>query len=158
MARRERVTEKRIDGVGWTKDLDDDSENLAPAVLLPKPMDWEDPTRPSEPREAPAPGAVPWGRLRALPRLASLRRPEDAGMPLIVGTPMRRDSNGELQQHIAAWYFEEWVAKAIRLSLRAYSDHEELRKIGEEVEQILADWADAAKVAWCRIDEMRPPR
>ncbi len=156
MARLERVTEKRIDVVGWTEDLGDDFENLAPAVLLPKPMDWEYPTSARELLDALATRGVPWERLLALLRLGSLRRPEDVGMPLIVGTPMRRDSNGELQQHIAAWYFEEWVAKAIRLSLSAYSDHEELRKIGEEVEQILADWADDAKVAWCRIDEMRP--
>jgi predicted acylesterase/phospholipase RssA/proteasome lid subunit RPN8/RPN11 len=156
MAGLERVTEKRIDVVGWTKDLDDDSENLAPAVFLPKPMDWEYPTSARELLDALAVRGVPWERLLALLQLGSVRRPEDAGMPLIVGTPMRRSANGELQQHIAAWYFEEWVAKAIRLSLSAYSDHEELRKIGEEVEQILADWADAAKVAWCRIDEMRP--
>ncbi len=156
MARLERFTERRIDVVGWTEDLDDDFENLAPVVLLPKPMDWEYPTSARDLLDALTARGVPWERLLALLRLGSLRRPEDAGMPLIVGTPMRRDSNGELQQHLAAWYFEEWVAKAIRLSLRAYSDHEELRKIGEEVEQILADWADAAKVSWCRIDEMRP--
>jgi len=156
MAQLERVTENRVDVVGWTEDLDDDFENLAPALLLPEPMDWEYPTSARELLDALAARGVPWQRLLALLRLGSLRRPEDAGMPLIVGTPMRRGADGELQQHIAAWYFEDWVAKAIRLSLRAYSDDEELRKIGGEVEQILADWADAAKVAWCRIDEMRP--
>jgi integrative and conjugative element protein (TIGR02256 family) len=156
MAQLERISENRIDVVGWTEDLDDDFENLAPALLLPKPMDWEYPTSARELLDALAARGVPWERLLALLRLGSLRRPEGAGMPLIVGTPMRRGADGELKQHIAAWYFEEWVAKAIRLSLRAYSDDEELRKIGDEVEQILADWADAAEVAWCRIDEVRP--
>jgi integrative and conjugative element protein (TIGR02256 family) len=156
MAKLKRVTESRIDVVGWTEDLADDSENLAPALLLPKPMDWEYPTSARELLDALAARGIPWKRLLTLLRLGSLSRPEDAGMPLIVGTPMRRSADGQLQQHIAAWYFEEWAAKAIRLSLKAYSDDETLQKIGEEVEQIMADWANAAEVAWCRVDEMRP--
>jgi len=155
MARLNRISEERIDVVGWTEELTG-TEELSPALLLPTPMDWEYPTTTQELLEVLAARGVPWDRLLALLRLGSLRRPKESGMPLIVGTPMRRSAEGEVKQHLTAWYLPPVIADAIRASLSAYSDHIRLKELGEELEEIIAGWTENASIAWCWIDEMRP--
>jgi predicted acylesterase/phospholipase RssA/molybdopterin/thiamine biosynthesis adenylyltransferase/proteasome lid subunit RPN8/RPN11 len=156
LARIRRVSPGRLDVIGWTDDLAGDSHDVAPAVLLPTPMDWEYPTSVRGLLDALAERGVSWRLLLALLRLGALRRPKEAGMPLVVGTPMRRLAGGEPKQHLVAWYLSEVIAEGLRLSLNALSEQERLREIGAEVEQIITDWADKASVAWCRIDELRP--
>lgn len=155
MARLNRISEERIDVVGWTEELTG-TEDLAPALLLPTPLDWEYPTTTRELLDVLATRGVPWDRLLALLRLGSLRRPKESGMPLIVGTPMRRGAEGEVKQHLTAWYLPPVIADAIHASLSVYSDHAKLKEIGGELEEIIAGWAEDASVAWCWIDEMRP--
>jgi predicted acylesterase/phospholipase RssA/proteasome lid subunit RPN8/RPN11 len=156
MARVTRVSEERIDLVGWTPDILEASGELAPAVLLSRPIDWEYPGSARALLEALAERGVGWERLFALLRIGSLSRPKGSGMPLIVGSPMRRGAQGEDRQHVAAWYFSPTISDGIRYSLDALSKDEERRKLGEELEEILAGWADVATVAWCSVDELRP--
>lgn len=156
LARIRRISANRLDVAGWTEDLSGDSHDVAPAVLLPAPLDWEYPTTVRGLLDALAERGVSWRLLLALLRLGSLRRPKDAGMPLIVGTPMRRLAGGGLKQHLVAWYLSDVIAQGLRLSLDALSEDQRLRAIGAEVEQIITDWADNARVAWCPINELRP--
>jgi hypothetical protein len=156
LAQLRRLGPHRLDLVGWTEDLSGASDDVAPAVLLPTPMDWEYPTTVRGLLDALAARGVRWRLLLALLRLGSLRRPKDAGMPLIVGTPMRRLASGATKQHLAAWYLSDVIAEGLRLSLSALSEDPRLREIGEDVERIISDWADAAPVSWCRINELRP--
>jgi integrative and conjugative element protein (TIGR02256 family) len=155
MARLNRISEERVDVLGWTENLSG-SEDLSPALLLPTPMDWEYPTTIQELLGVLAARGIPWDRLLALLRRGSLRRPKESGMPLIVGTPMRRGADGEVRQHLTAWYLPPVIADGIRASLAVYSDDAKLKEIGEKLEEIIAGWAEDASVAWCWIDEMRP--
>lgn len=150
------VSDRRLDVVGWTADLKDEGERLVPAVLLPTPIDWEYPRDARALMEALADRGVGWGFLLALLRLGSMSWPEDSGMPLIVGSPMRRGPDGAPRQHIAAWYFDSLLTWAIRASLGAVSEDEARKKKGEKLEALLAEWADEASVAWCPVDETRP--
>jgi predicted acylesterase/phospholipase RssA len=156
MARTRQVSDLRMDVVGWTADLSEDGERLVPTVLLPTPIDWEYPEDARALLEALADRGVRWGFLLALLRLGSVSWPEGSGMPLIVGSPMRRGGDGARRQHIAAWYFKPRITWAIRASLAALSEDETRKKKGEELEEILTEWADNASVAWCRVDEVRP--
>lgn len=151
-----RISAGRLDVIGWTDELSGDSHDVAPAVLLPTPMDWEYPTTVRGLLDALAARGVGWRWLLALLRLAALRRPENAGMPLIVGTPMRRLAGQDRTQHLVAWYLSDVIAQGLRLSLMALSEDERLREIGSNVEQIITDWAENASVAWCPINELRP--
>ena len=155
MARLNRISEERIDVVGWTEELTG-TEDLSPALLLPTPMDWEYPTTIRELLDVLAARGIPWDRLLMLLRLGSLRRPDESGMPLIVGTPMRRGAEGEVKQHLTAWYLPPVIADAISASLSVYSDNAKLKEIGGKLEEIVAGWTEDASVAWCWIDEMRP--
>ena len=146
----------RLDLVGWTDDLSGDSHDVAPVVLLPTPMDWEYPTTVRGLLDALAERGVGWRLLLALLRLGALRRPKEAGMPLVVGTPMRRLPGGKPKQHLVAWYLSNVIAEGLRLSLSALSEDERLREIGTELEQIITSWAANASVAWCPVNEMRP--
>lgn len=156
LAKLHRENQHRIDLVGWTDDLSGDSDDVAPAVLLPTPMDWEYPTTVRGLLDALAARGVGWRLLLAMLRIGSLRRPKEAGMPLIVGTPMRRLASGETKQHLAAWYLSDTIANGLRLSISALSEDQQRREIGEEVERIITEWADNATVSWCRINELRP--
>jgi integrative and conjugative element protein (TIGR02256 family) len=154
-----RVSEDRIDLIGWSAemvDAVDSSVQMAPALLLPQAIDWEYPETARALLEALAERGVSWEELFALLRIGSLSAPEDAGMPLIVGSPMRRGADGEPRQHIAAWYFGETITTAIRNSLEAIFGEGRIKEIGKELEEILAGWAEVARVAWCSVDELRP--
>jgi len=155
-ARLGHVSDRRLDVVDWTADLRDEGERLVPSVLLPTPIDWEYPRDARALMEALADRGVGWGFLLALLRLGAMSWPEDSGMPLIVGSPMRRGADGAPRQHIAAWYFEPLITWAIRASLGAVSEDETRAKKGEELEKLLAEWADDASVTWCPVDEARP--
>lgn len=156
LSRIRRIGARRVDVIDWTEDIAGDSGDIAPAVLLTEPMDWEYPTTVRGLLDALAARGVSWQLLLALLRLTALRRPKDAGVPLIVGTPMRRLAGQEPKQHLVAWYLSDVIADGLRLSLNALSEDERLREIGTNVEQIITDWADHASVAWCPINELRP--
>ena len=82
---------------------------------------------------------------------------DEKGLFIVVGTPMRgiRGSDN-LKQHLTAWYIQPIIAKAFRLSIKAYSEDLKLRKIGEDVERIIMDWAKQTEVEWCNVREDRP--
>jgi hypothetical protein len=62
----------------------------------------------------------------------------------------------ERHQHLAAWRIEPWLADGLRLLVNQFRDNEELRKIGDDVERIVLDWAADATIAWCAVREARP--
>lgn len=155
MAHVKRFSEERIDLLGWRSGLGEVDEELVPAVLLPTPIDWEYPETARALLEALAQRGVGWETLLRLLRLGALSWPKGTGMPLIVGSPMRRGAEGEPKQHIAAWYFDPTTTDRIRLSLASFLDDEKLKKIGEVFEEYLAEWAEGAKIAWCWVDEVR---
>lgn len=147
---------RRMDLVGWTEELGGDSKDVAPALLMPTPMDWEYPRTVRELLDALATRGVPWQPLLALLRLGSVRRPKDAGMPLIIGTPMRRVAEGPPQQHLGAWYLSETLAEGLRLSILKLSEDAREREMGGELERLILAWADDASAAWCHVEELRP--
>ncbi len=156
LARLKRVGSDRLDLVGWTDDLMADGDDLAPAVLLPTAMDWQYPSRVRDLIDALVDRGVSAGLLMSLLRLGSLTRPSDAGMPLIVGTPLRRLADGDPKQHLAAWYLSDVVAEGLRHSLNVHSQDPQRRELGEQITQIIAEWAAEASLSWCPIRELRP--
>ena len=69
---------------------------------------------------------------------------------------MRGVRGGDLRQHLTAWRLDPGFARGVRLIANKYKDDDALRKLGEDVETILMDWAATANVSWCRVLEDRP--
>jgi integrative and conjugative element protein (TIGR02256 family) len=87
--------------------------------------------------------------------IAALRNEKGAPLYAVVGAPMRGLSGGDRKQHLAAWRLEPWTADALRIMSAQFSEHGELREIGDKAEAILLEWANTAPVAWAWVREAR---
>lgn len=151
------VSDHRADIVGWSPLLSPDTPtDVAAAVLLPTSMPFEYPRHVGDLIAQLEDRGISRSKLLLTLQSAVICNPEDAGLYVIVGAPMRGVRGGEPRQHLAAWLIEGWLAKGVRLSLRQYSEHEKLREIGREVEEIIWQWAAKAEVSWCQVREERP--
>jgi len=150
--------ESRVDIIGWSKiDTLDLPKSISPAILLCKPLPWEMPDKMADLIKELDAHCVPRNLLLPLLGLAALNNEKDAPLYVIIGTPMRGISGStSLIQHIMAFYIEPVFAKVLRLALEKYSDREEIRKIGKEVEDIIINWTEKTNLEWCTILESRP--
>lgn len=157
LARLSVVSDRRLDIVGWLPAF---GQEVVPpvgaAVLLASTMPWEFPRSVRELVTHLEALGVERGRLLFALQVAVIRNPEDAPLYVVIGAPMRGIRGGELRQHLSVWFIEPMMAKALRLAVEKYSQHERLQEIGAEVEAIIWDWAERVKVSWCNVREDRP--
>jgi integrative and conjugative element protein (TIGR02256 family) len=147
----------RVDVTGWSPFLESDTPpSVAAAILVAAPFPFEFPTRVSDLINLLVAAGVERDRLITCLQWAVLHNEEDAPLYVLIGTPMRGIRGGALKQHLAAWYISDVIAKGLRLALRKYSNHPELREIGEQVEGIILEWAAQAAAGWCVVREDRP--
>lgn len=159
-ARLNEVYPKRVDITSWTNIAEDiDKENnevLAAVYLLSEQMPFEYPSKLGQLFSVLEQRGISRNSLLLVMRLAVLNNSEDLPLYVILGTPMRGIKGvHRLQQHLTAWYLNPVWVRGVRLSIKRYSEDKELKKLGEEVEDILIDWAEKADVEWCRILEDR---
>jgi integrative and conjugative element protein (TIGR02256 family) len=147
----------RVDVTGWSPFLDPDTPQcVAAAVLISTPFPFEFPRRVTDLISLLVGAGVERDRLITCLQWAVLNNEDDAPLYVLIGTPMRGIRGGALKQHLAAWHINEVIAKGLRLALKKYSDHPELREIGEQVERIILEWAEQAEAGWCVVREDRP--
>jgi integrative and conjugative element protein (TIGR02256 family) len=150
------VSDHRVDVIGWS-DLFSKThpDAAAAAILLAEPMPFEFPGTVAELLEELERRGVSRRELLLTLELGVLHNADDAPLYVIVGTPMRGTQGADRHQHLSAWYLEPWVAKGLRIATERYSNHEELRDIGERAEQIIWEWATQAEMSWCMVREQR---
>lgn len=151
----DKVSTSRIDLVGWQPELTSWLEGAAPAILLPSTLDFEYPRTVAELLVALAERGVPRERALAVLKLAALGLKQDEPLLVVIGTAMRGLA-ADRRQHLAAWYVEPLIAWGLGHSLQTAADDPELRASAERVEEIMGEWADTAKIHWCRVREDRP--
>ncbi|MEW6533989.1 MAG: patatin-like phospholipase family protein [Candidatus Auribacterota bacterium] len=130
--------------------------NVGATILIPGQMPFEYPETVSNLFIELMAHRIPKEHLMTLFSLAASNNNEDSPLYVIIGTAMRGVSGSEkLKQHLACWYIEPTIANGIRLALNKFSDNFKLREIGDKVEKIIFDWANSAKLEWCKILENR---
>ena len=88
--------------------------------------------------------------------LAARRNEDNTPLYVIVGSPMRGVSGSDQRaQHLAAWRVAPSFANGLRMILLQFVDDEALRKIGQDVENIMLEWAQTAIVDWALVREAR---
>ncbi len=147
----------RVDIVGWSPFLDSATpQTVAAAILLPEPFPFEFPTSVGDLIEAFANRGVSRERLFLTLQWAVIHNDENAPLYVVIGTPMRGTSGGELQQHLTSWYIDPVFAWGLKAAFDKHAEDEQTRTYGEKIEKILLDWASVAKTAWCATREDRP--
>ena len=143
----------RTEIVGWKKqDPGAFAECFAPAVLLHEPFPFEYPGTVKALLQELETHGVDWSGF--LVRLCAHSEKVQAGVPLVVvlGTPMRRVGAGtRALQHLAVWEVSGDDTERLRQVLAASE-----RDARREAIVAVLEWADAARVSWCRISEDRP--
>ena len=152
------VSESRVDIVGWSEWGTVAPPDAAAAVLLVEPLSFEFPSAVRALIDALSTRGVPLRRLLTVMMIAAVRNNDDQPVHVVVGAAMRGvRGSAALRQHLAVWSIDPIIAKALRLAVRAYLiDEEAGREIGDEVVGVILDWAEGAKVDWCRVMEERP--
>ncbi len=156
----DRVHPKRVDITSWINISENfkkiNSEFVAAVYLLSEQMPFEYPEKLGQLFSVLEQRGIPRDVLLEVMRLAVLNNQEESPLYVVLGTPMRGiQGEQQLQQHLTAWYLEPVWVKALRLSLEKYSQHEKIKKIGEEVEAMILDWAKDTDIKWCRVLEDR---
>lgn len=150
------ISETCLEITNWIEDIDGNDGVIAAAILLPGKMPFEFPTNVSILFNELFRNGVSKERLLAVMQLSVLKSPADSPLYVILGTAMRGVSgSSNLLQHLTAWYIHPTMVTALRLSIEKYSDHEKLQEIGKKAEDIFFEWANTAKVEWCRVLENR---
>jgi integrative and conjugative element protein (TIGR02256 family) len=152
------VSPKRVDIIGWSAlDATDMSGEMAAAILLDQPMPFEFPTTiRGLLDELETRGVSRELTLLAL-QLAASRNEEDHPLYVVIGTPMRGVRGGQtMLQHLAVWHIEPLFAWGLKKSLDRFSADDARRETGQKLDQLVREWAEAAKVGWCDVLENRP--
>jgi integrative and conjugative element protein (TIGR02256 family) len=150
-------SDRRVDIIGWADSFPKDPVGTAAAVfLLSESMPWEFPQRMGDLLRLLSDRGISRDLLLRVLLGAAWQIKEGEPLYVLIGTPMRGIRGGELRQHLTAWRLDPTFASGVRLMAQKYSSDEGHRKIGEEVEDILMDWADKAEVSWCEVLEDRP--
>jgi integrative and conjugative element protein (TIGR02256 family) len=157
LARLNVVSDRRVDVVGWSELFSGDGSGpAAAAILLPAAMPFEYPKTIAGLLDELERRGVPRQLLLLTLQAAVVQNEDGSPLYVLVGAPMRGVQGAESRrQHLSAWYIDSVIAHGLRLAIRKYSEHEALREIGAEVEQIIWDWAAAAEVTWCVVREQR---
>jgi predicted acylesterase/phospholipase RssA len=150
-----KVSESRLDLIGWHESVTSWLEGAAPAILLPSTLDFEYPLTVAALLDALAMRGVPREQALAILKLAALALEEDQPLIVVIGTAMRGTA-ADRRQHLAAWYVEPVFAWGLAHSLKTNVADPELRDSAERVEEIMTKWAASAKIHWCPVREDRP--
>jgi predicted acylesterase/phospholipase RssA len=151
----EKHSSTRIDLVAWRPEITSWLDGAAPAILLPGTLDFEYPRTVGALLRALAERGVPRDRVFAILKLAALGLKEDEPLIFVLGTAMRGTAT-DRRQHLAVWYLEPIIAWGLGHSLQTAAEDPDVRASAERVEQIIADWAEDAKMHWCPVREDRP--
>ena len=151
-------TDDRLDVIGW-HELEEISPAgpVSAAILLPQPASYEFPDKVTDLLELlQGQGISRTDLVRVLGIAASING-KDTQLLVLIGTPTRGiQGSEELRQNLVAWLLEPAVANGLRLAINQFSPDERLQEIGLECERIVLNWAESAKVNWCRLREARP--
>ena len=148
-------SDKRIEITDWSRLGEAWPAEGAPAFLLSKPISWEYPRHVRDLLEALEQQGIERRAFLSLLSLGALHCAEGRPMYVVIGTPMRGEGD-ERRQHLAVWELNSVLVDGFRLLVEKHSDNPELRRIGDDVEQILLDWAEGAALEWCPVYEDRP--
>ena len=151
----DKISQTRIDLVGWHSDLTSWVDGAAPAILLPGTLDFEYPRTVAALLDALADRGVSRARSFAILKLAALGLREDEPLIVLVGTAMRGTA-ADRRQHLAAWYVTPIIAWGLGHALHSASGDADLRASAERIDEIIQDWAAHATIDWCRVREDRP--
>jgi predicted acylesterase/phospholipase RssA len=153
-ARMEVYGASRVDLVGW--DALPGSGAAALAILLPQPFAWEYPTRMADLFAALERQGLVLDPIRRLLAFASHSRPAGEPLHVVLGTPMRRGTDGVTRQHLAVWELEPKIADMLRSTVPRPSDTDETAELRDELHEALGQWMELATLRWCSVAEDRP--
>lgn len=151
----DRVSDSRIDLIGWQPSFTSWLKGAAPAILLPSTLDFEYPRTIAALLAALAERDVSREQALAVMKVAALGLEEDQPLIVVIGTAMRGRAD-DRRQHLAAWYVEPLYAWGLAHSLQTNAADPELRGSAERIDEIITSWAAGAKIEWCPIREDRP--
>lgn len=151
-----KITDSRVDVLGWTENEDEISDKVGVAVLLSEPMPFEFPLKISTLLSELTARGVDEYRLLLHLLLAALSNGPNEPVYFFVGTPSRGISGStERQQHLTCWYIgPEKVAELI-MQYREYGS-EKLDQLSEDAADCVRTWAGETPVRWCIVKEDRP--
>ena len=150
-----RERDNRTEIIGWKKPGEKCLAQVAPAILLHKPLPFEYPKTVNSLLKELESHGIEYASFISL--LVSYAQFKSAGTSLniILGTPMRRISpDGPALQHLAVWEISVKDANKLReLNIAT--------KVGNKVQRDTAvkaviKWSILAEVGWCMVREMRP--
>jgi predicted acylesterase/phospholipase RssA len=150
-----KISESRLDLIGWHESVTSWLEGAAPAILLPSTLDFEYPSTIAALLDALSVRGVPRERALTILKLAALGLEEDQPLVVVIGTAMRGTA-ADRRQHLAAWYVEPLFAWGLAHSLKTNAADPALRDSAERMETIMTEWAASAKIHWCPVREDRP--
>lgn len=151
----DKVSDSRIDLIGWQPSITSWLQGAAPAILLPSTLDFEYPRTIAALLDALADRGVPREQALAVMKVAALGIKKDEPLIVVIGTAMRGRAD-DRRQHLAAWYVEPLYAWGLAHSLQTNAADPELRDSAEAVDEIMTSWAAGAKIEWCPVREDRP--
>ncbi|MDP9347187.1 MAG: ThiF family adenylyltransferase [Actinomycetota bacterium] len=151
----DKVSDARIDLIGWQSTITSWLDGAAPAILLPSTLDFEYPRTITALLDALAGRGVPREQALTVIKLAALGLEKDQPLIVVIGTAMRGTAE-DRRQHLAAWYIEPLYAWGLAHSLQTNAADPELRDSAERVNEIMIAWAANAKIHWCPVREDRP--
>jgi integrative and conjugative element protein (TIGR02256 family) len=158
-ARLERITDTRLDVVGWmTFDeviaADYKALTLFPAFLSTGTMPHQFPKKAVEIIDHFTRLGLPRDRVLGILRCGGLVTPADKDFCLIFGCAMRGPVDAR-RQHLTAWYFDATTAKAFRIAVASEGDDARLTEIRDEMRKAIDDWLGETSAIWCPIMENR---
>jgi predicted acylesterase/phospholipase RssA len=152
----------RYDLVEWVAARDGDGQPQLPptqaaaSILLPSAMDWEYPRWVVALLVALIERGVSYSDLMFHLQLSALGVEPGEPLLVVVGSAMRGIGGGEARQHLTAWRIPADTVTRLRIALAQYLDGDRLRRLGEEAEDEVFEWAKEARTEWCPVREDRP--
>lgn len=157
LAELRQVSDRRVDIVGWANPLREPwPEHAAVAVLLPRSLTWEYPTRVKHLLDEFDRQGVNRRLLLALLQFGAFANEEAEDLYVVVGSPMRGVAGGERRQHLEVWYLRDEFVKRVRSTTSKPTDTDEIAEIRQEMEELLLQIADLSPVEFCVVREDRP--
>jgi integrative and conjugative element protein (TIGR02256 family) len=158
-ARLDRITDNRLDVVGWmTFDevlaADYTTLTLFPAFLSTGTMPHQFPKKAVEIFDHFTRLGLPRDRVLGILRCGGLVTSADKDFCLIFGCAMRGPVDAR-RQHLTAWYFNATSAKAFRLAVASEGDDARLTEIRDEIRKAIDEWLGDTSAIWCPIMENR---
>jgi hypothetical protein len=147
----------RIEVVGWHSDpsLIPLNTKCALTVVLPKRLPMEFPRKGAQFFAELLKQGVDKKQIVTNLALAALFTEKDDPIHLVLGTPMRRGTDGAEKVHFAVWTTAPEVAKYVKDVLPETSDSDKIALLREEIADIIYNALSNADIAWSRVLEDR---